>query len=318
MQRNFIECYKQSPKKEPVKDLENKKVITLRKNSSVKGMTVNEYLQKRETTFLNRLPINHSIAKVTFKGTRKAALQRLDEFAGNGLWKYTENRNDPDENATSGLSIWLHYGKISTFEIVEKLFQQQPREWHFDKITYKKGSASGFFNGNRNIENFLDQLITWREVGFHYAYHEPDYDKYETLPDWAFQTLEKHKKDPRKYIYELDELAHSRTHDELWNAAQTELREEGVMNNYMRMLWGKKVIEWTPNPEIALAYLIDLNNRYAVDGRDPNSYSGIFWCFGRFDRAWQERPIYGKVRYMTSESARKKLKLEEYLKKYSP
>lgn len=159
-------------------------------------------------------------------------------------------------------------------------------------------------------------MITWREVGFHFAHHEPNYDQYETLPDWALESLEKHKDDPREYIYELEEFAQSQTHDEIWNAAQTQLREKGVMQNYLRMLWGKKVLEWTPNPETALAYLIELNNRYAIDGRDPNSYSGIFWIFGRFDRAWQERPIYGKTRYMTSDSTRRKLKLKQYLEKY--
>src|SRR5699024_4651371 len=125
-----------------------------------------------------------------------------------------------------------------------------------------------------------------------------------------------HKHDEREYLYELEELAQSQTHDELWNAAQTQLREEGIMHNYLRMLWGKKVMQWTPDPEIALAYLIEVNNKYAIDGRDPNSYSGIFWCFGRFDRAWQERPIFGKTRYMTSKSARRKLKLDQYLNKY--
>ena len=199
---------------------------------------------------------------------------------------------------------------------MDAVLGHQPEGWSLDDITFKKGSTGGFFNGDPNVDGFLDEVITWREVGFHFAHHEPDYDQYDSLPDWALETLEEHKEDPREYTYELEEFARSQTHDEIWNAAQTQLREEGIIHNYLRMLWGKKVLEWTPNPETALAYLIELNNRYAIDGRDPNSYSGIFWIFGRFDRAWQERPIYGKTRYMTSDSTRRKVKLKQYLDKY--
>jgi deoxyribodipyrimidine photo-lyase len=125
-----------------------------------------------------------------------------------------------------------------------------------------------------------------------------------------------HDQDPREYVYSLEELAQSKTHDPIWNAAQTELRSQGVMHNYLRMLWGKKIIEWTGSHEQALDVLIELNNRYALDGRDPNSYSGIFWCLGRFDRAWQERTIFGKLRYMSSDSTSKKIKLKQYLQTY--
>ena len=153
-------------------------------------------------------------------------------------------------------------------------------------------------------------------MGFHYAHHVDNYDKFESLPDWALETMKDHENDERDYVYSYEELEQSKTHDEIWNAAQTQLREEGIIHNYLRMLWGKKVIEWTPDHKTALEYLIELNNKFAIDGRDPNSYSGIFWCFGRFDRAWQEREIFGKLRYMTSESTRKKVKLKQYLAKY--
>jgi len=126
-----------------------------------------------------------------------------------------------------------------------------------------------------------------------------------------------HQNDEREYIYSLDELTHSKTHDEIWNAAQRELYETGVMHNYLRMLWGKKIYQWSKTPEEALAVMIELNNRYALDGRDPNSYTGIMWVLGLFDRAWgPERPIFGKLRYMTSESTRRKLKLKKYLERY--
>ncbi|MDX1640941.1 MAG: hypothetical protein R3220_04560, partial [Balneolaceae bacterium] len=225
-------------------------------------------------------------------------------------------RNDPDERKTSQLSPWLHFGKISSFEVVQAVFNHQPEDWSMDNITYNDGSTGGFFNGDSNISKFLDELITWREVGFHFAHHRSDYDQFESLPDWALDTLNKHRDDPREWIYSYEDLAEAKTHDDIWNAAQTQLRKEGIIHNYLRMLWGKKVMEWTPDPETALEYLIDLNNTFAIDGRDPNSYSGIFWCFGRFDRAWQERPIFGKIRYMTSDSTRKKVKIKQYLDKY--
>lgn len=315
MQRNFIDCYTHPPRHNPLDELENRKRVELPEKLLSRYPPAGEELESPEP-LIAELPLNHDIARVEARGTRRAALGRLGKFIQYGLPDYDDQRNDPDEQVTSGLSPWLHYGKISEYEIVESVLEHQPEGWSLDDITFNKGSTGGFFNGDPNVDGFLDQLITWREVGFHFAHHESDYDQYESLPDWALKTLEKHKEDPREYIYELEEFAESQTHDEIWNAAQTQLREEGVMHNYLRMLWGKKVLEWTPNPETALAYLIELNNRYAIDGRDPNSYSGIFWIFGRFDRAWQERPVYGKVRYMTSESTRKKVKLMQYLEKY--
>lgn len=315
MQRNFIECYTHAPKEDPLADLEKRGNISLPAKFLDKYPSAENHLREPES-FIRDLPINHDVGTIDLQGTRQAALDKLGQFIGYGLAKYDNNRNDPDEHATSGLSPWLHFGKISEYEVVNAVLDHQPKGWNLDNITFNKGSTGGFFNGDSNVDAYLDQVITWREVGFHFAHHEPNYDQYESLPDWSLKTLEKHKQDPREHIYELEEFAQSQTHDEIWNAAQTQLREEGKMHNYLRMLWGKKVLEWTPNPEVALAYLIELNNRYAIDGRDPNSYSGIFWIFGRFDRAWQERPIYGKVRYMTSDSTRRKIKLKKYLNKY--
>jgi deoxyribodipyrimidine photo-lyase len=165
----------------------------------------------------------------------------------------------------------------------------------------------------------LDELVTWRELGFNMCWQRPDYDQYESLPAWAQQTLEEHSSDLRPVVYTLDQLQSATTHDALWNAAQTQLVTEGRMHNYLRMLWGKKILEWSATPRDALASMIELNNRFAVDGRNPNSYSGIFWVLGRYDRAWgPERPIFGKIRYMTSENTARKLKLSNYLRSYSP
>jgi deoxyribodipyrimidine photo-lyase len=150
------------------------------------------------------------------------------------------------------------------------------------------------------------------------AWQRDDCDRYESLPGWALATLEAHRTDPRPHQYDLETLRSARTHDEVWNAAQRQLVRDGRIHSYLRMLWGKKILEWSPTPREALEVMLELNNRYAVDGRDPNSNSGIFWVLGRYDRAWgPERPIFGKVRYMTSESTRKKLRLREYLREHS-
>jgi deoxyribodipyrimidine photo-lyase len=165
-------------------------------------------------------------------------------------------------------------------------------------------------------EAFLDQLITWRELGFATATREPAFDRYESLPAWARATLEDHASDPRPHLYTLAEFTAAETHDELWNAAQRQLVREGTIHGYLRMLWGKKILEWTEHPRDALDVMIELNNRYALDGRDPNSYSGISWILGRYDRGWPERAIYGKVRSMSSSATRKKVRVEDYLARY--
>jgi deoxyribodipyrimidine photo-lyase len=164
----------------------------------------------------------------------------------------------------------------------------------------------------------LDELVTWRELGFNMAARRDDYDRYESLPDWARKTLEKHQRDRRPTVYSLEDFEAAATHDPLWNAAQRQLVREGRIHNYLRMLWGKKILEWSASPRDALETMIELNNRFALDGRDPNSYSGIFWCLGRYDRAWgPERPIFGTVRYMSSENTARKLHVTQYLRRYA-
>ena len=315
MQKNFIEAYTNPPNQNPLDDLENREKVTL-PASTFENLPEAEKALDNIPEFISGLNIDHSVNPIDIHGGRSAATGMLGQFIKNALLEYDDKRNDPDEKKTSQLSPWLHFGKISEYEIVRTVLQHQPKGWDLDKITFNKGSTGGFFNGDPNVDGFLDEVITWREVGFHFAHHRSDYDQIESLPDWVQQTMDEHRDDPREYIYSYNELKNSQTHDDIWNAAQTQLREEGIIHNYLRMLWGKKVIQWTPDYKTALQYLIDLNNTYAIDGRDPNSYSGIFWCFGRFDRAWQERPIFGKLRYMTSDSTRKKVKLKQYLNKY--
>jgi deoxyribodipyrimidine photo-lyase len=191
-------------------------------------------------------------------------------------------------------------------------------EWSPAKLGKPNGKMTGFWNMNENAEAFLDQLMTWREIGFNMCSREKNYDRFESLPDWAQKTLEQHELDERPSVYSLEEFDQAKTHDPLWNAAQIQLKREGRIHNYLRMLWGKKILHWTASPRQALKIMIELNNKYALDGRDPNSYSGIFWVLGRYDRAWgPERPIFGKIRYMTSESTQSKFHVKHYVKQYS-
>ena len=241
-----------------------------------------------------------------WKGGHAAAVDALRRFKRK-LGSYAEDRNHPDEDGTSGLSPWLRFGHISAHEVVATVAPDRP------VFTRKDGRK-----GEEAVDAFLDQLVTWRELGYNYAHKRPDYDRYESLPAWARVTLERHAGDVRDPVYTRAELEAARTHDPVWNAAQTQLLREGRLHTYMRMLWGKKILEWSPSPREALATMIALNNAYALDGRDPNSISGIFWCLGRYDRPWgPERPIFGKVRYMSSDAARRKLRMESWLSRYA-
>jgi deoxyribodipyrimidine photo-lyase len=169
-----------------------------------------------------------------------------------------------------------------------------------------------------SAEAFLDQLVTWRELGFAFCSRRPDYTSFASLPEWARITLAEHAHDPRPHRYSRRDFESARTHDPLWNAAQTQLLRQGCIHNYLRMLWGKKILEWSPTPRKALATMVELNNKYALDGRDPNSYSGIFWCLGRFDRPWPERNVYGKIRSMSSKNTARKFSVAGYIAKFGP
>lgn len=244
------------------------------------------------------------------------ARQVLGRFLEERLPYYAEHRSEPSQDYASGLSPYLHFGHISPHQVLDELGEQE--DWSLDKLNYRPtGSKDGSWGMSSNAESFLDELVTWRELGYNMCHFRDDYDRYESLPQWARNTLEEHASDPREHIYSLEEFEEGRTHDRLWNAAQRQLREEGRIQNYIRMLWGKKVLEWTRHPREALQILVELNNKYALDGRNPNSYSGIFWCLGRYDRPWFKRPIFGVIRYMSCESAARKFKLDGYLKRWS-
>ncbi len=266
---------------------------------------------------LRKLPIDHRVKMIKGAGGYSRGRELLDLFIRDKLAFYDEKRNDPHEDATSNLSPYLHFGHISSHEIFCRI--QEAQEWHPGKLSdYTRGQKEGWWGMGKSAEAFLDQLITWRELGFNMCRYNKDYEKFKSLPGWARQTLKIHEMDSREYIYSVEQFENALTHDPLWNAAQVQLIREGKIHNYLRMLWGKKILEWSPTPERALETMIHLNNKYALDGRDPNSYSGIFWILGRYDRAWgPEREIFGKVRYMSSANTARKVKVAEYIKRYS-
>jgi deoxyribodipyrimidine photo-lyase len=270
-------------------------------------------LLEGDAAALRALPIDHGVPPVSFAGGPEAGERAAARFLDHALERYPEERNDPDAGAQSGLSPYLHFGHVSPHDVFTRLARRE--RWKLARLG-EGGGREGFWGMSPAAEAFLDQLVTWRELGYNMCALRRDHDRFESLPSWAIDTLRKHEADPRPQLYSLDDLAAARTYDRVWNASQRQLLQEGRIHNYMRMLWGKKILEWSRTPEEALAAMIELNNRHALDGRNPNSYSGIFWVLGRYDRPWFERPIFGTVRYMTSESAQRKLKMKRYLEQF--
>lgn len=269
-------------------------------------------------TLLTRWPplSRAALAQRRGSGGASAGRRALRRFLAGGLDRYAAMQRHPDAGATSSLSPWLHFGHLAAHEVFLAVTAREG--WTpADLVRRERGRRAGWGLG-ANAAGFVDQLVTWRELGFNAAAWLPRYDRYGSLPDWARKTLAAHASDPRPWRYRRAQLAAADTHDEIWNAAQRQLVTEGRLHNYLRMLWGKKILEWSRSPREALATMVELNNRYALDGRDPNSYSGIFWVLGRYDRPWgPERPIYGTIRYMSSDATRRKLEMDEYLRRFS-
>jgi len=265
---------------------------------------------------LAELPIDHAVGVVATRGGSAAAGAAVKDFLAHKLERYADERSEPDADVASGFSPWLHFGHVAAHAVFAALARQQG--WSITKLGPRTdGKREGFWGMSPQAEAFMDELVTWRELGFNMAWQRPDFDAWESLPDWARATLDKHAGDQRERIYTLEQFTAAATHDPLWNAAQGQLLAEGRIHNYLRMLWGKKVIEWTKSPQQAAQFLIELNNRWALDGRDPNSYSGIFWCFGRYDRPWApERSVFGTIRWMSSANTARKFGLDGYLARY--
>jgi len=274
-------------------------------------------LLSSEHSPLDALPIDHSVLPAPLTGGYAAASKKLLDFMTRKFNHYNEWRNEPEHNATSGLSPYLHFGHISVHEVFTEIARRE--KWNPARLALRAtGSREGWWNMSPNSEAFLDQLITWRELAYNFCSRRENYDRYDSLPNWALQTLEKHARDERAHLYSLEQFERAQTHDPLWNASQTQLVRQGRIHNYLRMLWGKKILEWSRSPQEAARIMIRLNNKYALDGRDPNSYSGVFWCLGRYDRPWSpERPVFGTVRYMSSENTARKFSVRNFIKRFS-
>lgn len=264
------------------------------------------------------LPIDHAVPPAPIEGGSVAAQRTLQRFVRRSLARYHEAHNHPDLDGTSRLSPYLHFGHISTHQVFSAVMRHE--NWSFARMAVgAKGAREGWWGVEAGAEAYLDQLIIWRELAFNTCWTRPgDYDKFESLPRWALDTLARHSADPRPVTYSLSQLENAETQDPLWNAAQRQLRREGWFHNYLRMLWGKKILEWSKTPQDALHAMRTIMDRWSLDGRDPNSYAGYFWTLGRYDRPWPERPIYGTVRSMSSVNTRKKVKVRDYLERFGP
>jgi deoxyribodipyrimidine photo-lyase len=235
----------------------------------------------------------------TFTGGTRSAVRRLGEFLNSDLAAYDINRNHPEIAGTSRLSPYLHFGNIGPLTIARAV---------------EKAAASGNIS-SKSKERFLEQMIGWRELAILFVRHEPSYDSWDCAAPWARKTLLEHASDPRPYKYTFVQLERAETHDDLWNAAQREMTVTGWMHNYMRMYWAKKILEWAPDPATAFDWAVILNDRYQLDGRDPNGYAGIAWAIvGKLDRPWFNRPVFGLVRPMTGASTAKKFNAAAYIR----
>ena len=243
---------------------------------------------------LSQLQINRTIGPVSgFVGGTSQARQRLKDFLPHKLDHFADLRNDPTADYTSGLSPYLHFGQISPVYVALQ-------------VAKRNSPAQG---------DFLEELIVRRELAFNFVFYNPNYDDYQGLASWARRTLDCHAGDRREYVYTLRQFEQAATHDPYWNAAQREMVVTGKMHGYMRMYWGKKILEWSKTPQEALKIALHLNDRYELDGRDPNGYAGAAWCLGQHDRAWAERPVFGKVRYMNAAGLLRKFDADAYVEK---
>ncbi len=243
---------------------------------------------------VSQLNIDRSVGKADgFHGGPKQARRLLDNFLRNKLDDFARFRNDPNANCVSNMSPYLHFGHISPLYIALKVLE----------------TSSG------GKDAYLEELIVRRELSHNFVFYNDGYDTFNCLPPWALRTLNFHSRDKREYLYSLEQFEKAQTHDPYWNAAQKEMVITGKMHGYMRMYWGKKILEWSKDPKTGFKTALYLNNKYELDGRDPNAFAGVAWCFGKHDRAWGERKIFGKIRYMNAAGLKRKFDIEAYVNK---
>lgn len=265
---------------------------------SIKKMKKSEALSSDKIDWTGvkaSLKINREVKEVEWiRPGEKAASSVFRDFCENRFDNYGEDRNDPNKNALSNLSPYLHFGQISSQRVALTIQQ--------------------FYEKNPSAESFLEELIVRKELSDNFCYFNSEYDSFDGFHNWAKETLNKHRKDQREFVYSLEEFEQANTHEDLWNAAQQELLVTGKMHSYMRMYWAKKILEWSASPEEALRIAIYLNDKYEIDGRDPNGYAGCAWSIGGVhDRAWMERPVFGKIRFMNRNGANRKFDVKAYV-----
>ena len=301
---NIVPCWKASDKQEYAAYTIRPKINALldeyldefprlkKQKTSIRSKAVSNNWAKAEKS----LKIDRSIKAVEWiTPGYKNGMKKLKGFIGRRLADYATHRNDPNLDAQSDLSPYLHFGQISAQRVVLEVEKSKSKN---------KDSA----------ESFLEELIIRRELSDNFCYYNDKYDSFESFPDWAKKTLNEHKRDKREFVYTLKQFEFAETHDDLWNAAQMETVTTGKMHGYLRMYWAKKILEWSKTPDEALAAAIYLNDKYELDGRDPNGYAGIAWSIGGVhDRAWPERKIFGKIRYMSYEGCRRKFDVNKYI-----
>jgi deoxyribodipyrimidine photo-lyase len=246
---------------------------------------------------LDGMDLDRSVRALShlYRGGTSEAKKVFRRFLKGGLGDYVEHRNQPQTDDVSHMSKYLHFGHISPIWLA---------------LQARKASTK-----KDNVESFVEELVVRRELSMNFVFYNKEYDSYSNLPDWAKGTLEEHRDDEREYNYTRKQLEDAETHDEYWNAAMREMVHTGYMHNYMRMYWGKKILEWSNTPEYAYRTTLYLNNKYFLDGRDPNSFANVAWVFGQHDRGWTERDVYGKVRYMSAGGLERKARPDQYVEK---
>ena len=237
-----------------------------------------------------------------YQGGYSNAIQRLDAYLTHHIYHDAPLSSDPSLDVSSKLSMYLHFGQISPLEIMQRTLE-------FSSVKTSQMQE--------NIDSFMEQLIVRRELAFNYVYYNQGYDVFETMTEsWAYTSMALHANDNREFVFTLEQLEQANTHDKYWNAAMFEMITTGFMHNYMRMYWAKKIIEWTPTHKEAFERTVYLDDKYFLDGKDPNGYTGVAWCYGKHDRAWTERAIFGKLRYMNAAGLERKFKIQDYVNRW--
>jgi len=262
-------------------------------NLKVKGIDTDNLEKLLQSLDIDR---NVPAVSVLFKGGTSQAVKRFDEFVRRRLKNYDRHSNQPQTDDISHMSPYLHFGQISPLYLALKI-NRAPESLQESK------------------EAYIEELIVRRELSMNFANYTANYDAYGCIPGWAQKSLAEHEGDKRDYIYSRRQLENAETHDDYWNASMLEMKHTGFMHNYMRMYWGKKILEWSQTPQKAFRTTLAINNKYFLDGRDPNSYTGVAWIYGVHDRAWTERPIFGKTRYMAASGLERKCDIAAYVKK---